>query len=67
METELKVDGMTCGHCKAAVEGALANEAGVSKATVDLDAGVVNVNYDGAKISLDQIKEAIEDQGYDVK
>ncbi len=67
MQTELKVEGMTCGHCKAAVEGALGESTGVSEATADIDAGLVNVNYDESKISLDKIKEAIEDQGYDVK
>ncbi len=67
MQAELKVEGMTCGHCKSAVEGALSKEVGVKNATVDLDTGVVAVDYDESATSLDKIKEAIEDQGYDVK
>ncbi|HLQ82624.1 MAG TPA: copper chaperone CopZ [Pseudogracilibacillus sp.] len=67
MQTELKVKGMTCGHCKSAVEGALAEATGVSNADVDLDEGVVSIDYDESTITLDQIKEVIEDQGYDVK
>lgn len=67
MQKELTVEGMTCNHCKSAVEGALAEESGVTTATADIDAGLVNVNYDDSKVSLDKIKEVIEDQGYDVK
>ena len=67
MKTELKVEGMTCNHCKAAVEGALSEAAGVTTATADIDAGLVNIDYNEAEISLDKIKETIEDQGYDVK
>ena len=34
----LKVNGMRCGHCKAAVEEAAAKIPGVSNPVVDLDA-----------------------------
>lgn len=60
----LKVEGMTCGHCVSSVEKALIN-AGAS-GTVDLAAKKVSVQYDEAKVTLDAIKAAIEDQGYDI-
>lgn len=60
----LKVEGMSCGHCVSAVEKAVTG-AGAS-GTVDLAAGKVTVQYDEKKVSLDAIKSAIEDQGYDV-
>lgn len=60
----LKVEGMTCGHCVSSVEKALVN-AGAS-GTVDLAAKKVSVQYDEAKVTLDAIKAAIEDQGYDI-
>lgn len=66
MEKTLNVQGMTCGHCKMSVENALNELDGVSTAKVDLDAGKVEVNYDEAKVSLENMQEAIEDQGYDV-
>ncbi|HLU21011.1 MAG TPA: copper chaperone CopZ [Bacillaceae bacterium] len=66
METTLNVQGMTCGHCKASVEGALKKLDGVTAAEVDLTAGNVAVTYDEAKVTVDAMKEAIEDQGYDV-
>jgi copper chaperone len=62
----LDVKGMTCGHCKMAVNGALSNLDGVQKVDVNLETGKVNVEFDSSKVSLEQMKEAVEDQGYDV-
>ena len=64
--TTLDVTGMTCGHCKMSVEGALEQLEGVSKVEVNLNTGEVEVTYDESKVSLDKMKEAVEDQGYDV-
>jgi len=60
----LKVEGMSCGHCVASIEGAV-KKLGAS-AKVDLASKAVSVNYDNSKVSLDAIKEAIEDQGYNI-
>lgn len=60
----LKVQGMSCGHCVNSVEGAVKNIG--AAAQVDLAGKSVTVNYDESKVSLESIKEAIEDQGYDV-
>ena len=60
----LKVFGMSCGHCVSSVEGAV-KELGAT-GQVDLKSGAVTVDYDESKVTLDAIKEAIEDQGYDV-
>lgn len=67
MEKTLHVQGMTCGHCKMSVEGALKELDGVSKAEVDLEAGKVDVAFDETKVTAEAMKEAIEDQGYDVE
>jgi copper chaperone len=67
MEKTLSVQGMSCGHCKASVEGALKNLAGVSAAEVNLEAGTVDVTYDDSKVTIDVMKEAVEEQGYDVE
>jgi copper chaperone len=61
----LKVEGMSCGHCKAAVETAL-QEAGVEQAAVNLEAGTVEVQFDSQKLSVEQLRDTIEDAGYDV-
>ncbi|SNZ05003.1 copper chaperone [Terribacillus aidingensis] len=66
MEQTLNVQGMSCGHCKVSVEGALQKLDGVSAAEVNLEAGTVVVSYDEANVTVNTMKEAIEDQGYDV-
>ncbi|PTI80295.1 copper resistance protein CopZ [Staphylococcus succinus] len=68
MKTEtITVEGMSCDHCKQAVESALTNLDGVSTATVNLSEGNVDVNYNDDKVAFAHMKDAIEDQGYDVK
>ncbi|HAR7274615.1 TPA: copper chaperone [Staphylococcus aureus] len=62
----LNVEGMRCGHCKSAVESALNNIDGVTSADVNLENGQVSVQYDDSKVAVSQMKDAIEDQGYDV-
>lgn len=62
----LNVKGMTCGHCKQSVECALQNLEGITKAEVELTSGKAIVSYDEAKVSIEAIKQAIEEQGYDV-
>jgi copper chaperone len=67
MEKTLNVQGMSCGHCKMSVEGALKKLDGVSAAEVNLDNAKVEVTFDESKVTVDAMKEAIEEQGYDVE
>lgn len=55
---------MSCGHCVNSVEGAVKSAGGSAK--VDLASGKVTVEFDNSKLSLQAIKEVIEEQGYDV-
>lgn len=59
------VEGMSCGHCKASVEKAVAELQ--AKAEVSLEQKQVTITYDESKTSQEALREAIEDQGYDVK
>lgn len=65
MESIIKVEGMTCGHCKQSVEGALEKLDGVTSAAVDLEAGDVTVTHED-NVTKEAMSEAIESQGYDV-
>ena len=68
MKTEvLNVNGMSCGHCVKAVEESVGGLAGVKSVVVDLSAGKVEVLYDSSAVTLDSIKETIDDQGYEVE
>ena len=59
---EIIVKGMTCGHCKMAVEKAASAIPGVSKAVVDLGASKIIIDHDNADINA--VKKAINDAGY---
>jgi len=61
---KLQVEGMSCGHCVNSIEGAV-KQIGAS-AKVDLAGKSVSVQYDESKVTLEAIKAAIEDQGYDI-
>lgn len=64
-ETELKIEGMMCEHCKAHVTKALNGLEG-AEAEVNLDAGTAVVRSQ-QEISDDTFKAAIEDAGYELK
>ena len=67
METALlKVEGMSCNHCVNSVEGSVGKLEGVANVIVNLEQGMVEINFDSSKVSKDKIKDVIEDQGYDV-
>ena len=66
MNETLKVTGMSCTHCVNSVESSVGELQGVSSVKVDLANGEVAVNYDDSKTSLNEIRETIEDQGYDM-
>ncbi len=57
------VPGISCGHCKAAIEGAVAEVAGVASVVVDVDAKTVRV--DGGDDAA--VRAAIDEAGYDVE
>ncbi len=63
----LKVEGMSCGHCKAAVEKALKETNGVRDAEVNLTSKTVEVTYDQDRVDRASLVKAIEDAGYDVQ
>lgn len=62
----LSVKGMSCGHCVSSVEGSVGELKGIKLVKVNLDAGLVDVEFDPSLVSLDQIKETIDEQGFDV-
>ncbi|WP_045519391.1 copper chaperone CopZ [Neobacillus niacini] len=62
----LNVQGMSCGHCVKAIEGSVGELKGVSTVKVHLETSKVDVEYEANQVTLDTIKETIDDQGYDV-
>jgi len=62
----LIVEGMSCGHCKNAVEKAVSTLGGVISAVVDLPNKTLAVEIDASKVTLEKIKEAVDDEGFTV-
>ncbi len=62
----LNISGMTCGGCVRSVSSVLNALDGVVKADVSLDKKCAVVDYDAAKLNVDQLKHAVEEAGYEV-
>ncbi len=62
----LKVSGMSCMRCRAAVQDALTGIAGVKSAEVNLDQGKATVTYDPEVATADKMREAIKKSGFEV-
>lgn len=65
-KTVLKIEGMHCSGCSTRLERVLNGIEGVS-AKVSLENKNASVEYDTKKVTLNQICEAIEDAGFEVK
>ena len=66
-QTTLAVEGMSCGHCKAAVEGEISKLAGVEHSDADFENNTVEVRYDEGRVTNSDIREAVERAGYEVR
>ena len=66
METTIKIEGMSCCHCTSAVKNALAETDGVVSVEVSLEEKCAKVVFDENKVSVENLKEVVEDQGFDV-
>jgi copper chaperone len=58
----LTIEGMTCSHCVRAVEGRLKKTPGVE--VQDVQIGSADLRYDPTRTNVDDIAEAIADEGY---
>ncbi|MGI9953537.1 copper ion binding protein [Moorellaceae bacterium AZ2] len=65
-QVTLKIQGMTCSHCQMSVEKALQGLAGVQRVKVDLEAKEAVVTYDPDRVTLQDLKEAVAQAGYEV-
>jgi len=57
------VPGISCGHCKSAIEGELAPLEGVESAVVDIETKTVTVV---GEITEADVRVAVDEAGYEV-
>ena len=62
----IKIKGMMCGHCEKTVTEAAKSVKGVTKASSDFKKGEAKVSFDSSMTTLETIKKAILDAGYEV-
>lgn len=65
MKVKLTVKNMDCGGCLDLVEEAVKKLLGVISAKVDLKTSEISLEYDESKVSLSDIREAIEKTGFE--
>ena len=63
-QEKFDVGGMTCAACQAHVEKAVGGVPGVSQVAVNLLSGSMQVDFDDAKTSADDICAAVDRAGY---
>ncbi|MEK7391728.1 MAG: cation transporter [Fibrobacterota bacterium] len=61
---ELTIQGMNCGHCVKAVQGAIASVAGATATEVKV--GSAKVDLDESITGFEQIAKAVEEEGFKV-
>ena len=59
---QFTIEGMTCEHCVRAVRGRLERTPGVRVDEVRV--GTARIEYDPAKTTIDDLEEAIAEEGY---
>ena len=62
----IKVGGMSCVRCSAAVEKALLAQTGVESASVSYANGRAEVVFDETLVNLKTLEKAIKNAGYEV-
>jgi len=63
--TLLAVSGMGCVNCAARVRNGLVSLEGVHHAEIDLDTGLTEVYFDGDKVTLEMLIDAVAGAGND--
>lgn len=63
---ELKIGGMHCPSCEMLISDVL-TDLGIENSAFDSKNGTGTITFDETKITLEEIKKAIESEGYKVE
>ncbi len=65
-ETTLSVPDISCEHCVKTINGALGALPGIETVNTDIPTKSVQLRYDPAQVSMEQIEETLDDAGYTI-
>lgn len=65
-EITMDIKGMSCSRCEKSIKKSVGKLTGVQAVEVDLVSKKVSVDYESGKVTVQQIRHAIEEQGYEV-
>ena len=63
-ETTLKIPAIHCGGCVKTITGTLEALPTVKVAEADTETKLVHVQFDESAVSIDQLREALEEVGF---
>ena len=66
-EIKLNITGMHCEGCSTRLQKVLNNQDGVEDATVSLEDKEAVIKFDESQISVNDLKEAVEDAGFEAE
>ena len=64
---KITVKGMMCEHCENRINKSIGNMDGVSYVKADRTTESVEVQFDAQKVTLEEIKAKIVDEGYETE
>jgi len=66
-EVTFQAEDISCDHCIGTIEKAVSKLSGVRFISGDPDSKEVKIDYDSAVVKIEEIQEAMEEEGYPVK
>ena len=63
-EATLKIPALHCSNCANTVTNLVKDLGGVSEITVDHESKLVNLTYDESVVTLDRIRESLDEVGF---
>lgn len=65
--TVLNVPDISCEHCERTITNALTPISGIRLVQVDIAGKQVRVDFDESKVSVDQMKDVLQEEDYPVQ
>ena len=65
--TILNVPDISCAHCERTITETLSPITGVRQVQVDIPNKQVRVDFDESKVSVDQLKDVLQEEDYPVE